>query len=104
MVLFDPSNTALKQIIRSINATTLYWNIDPIPSKWIFVNGSLPNGTEINGYLYNGTAASVPNTTIIQRKEIQNVGTLPLNSFVYLMISVAVIAVLLSLPNCNYIL
>lgn len=104
MVLLDPSDTALAAIVHSINATTPVWELGPLSSSWIYVNGSILNGSYVNGYNYNGSTSSIGNTTIVQRKEINDVGTLPLRDFVYLIISVAMVLALLALPNGRYIL
>jgi hypothetical protein len=103
MVLFDPEDTALAAVVRSINATTPAWRLGPLSSTWVFVTDSIPAYSYVNGYYYVDSHSAIGDTVIVQRKEIKGVGTLPLTSFVYLIISAFVILVLIALPNCRYI-
>jgi len=103
MVFADPSDVALEATITSINGTIPFWRLGPLSSKWIYVNGSIPKNTYVNGHYYDGSINSINDTIIIQRKEIRNIGTLPLSTFVYLIVSIVVIMALLAMPSCRYI-
>lgn len=104
MVYLHPSDRPLIATVNSINATTSSWGLAPLSSEWLFLTGDLPNGTQVGNYFYyNGSVDSVGNWTVVQRKPVGHVGTLPLTSFVYLMISVVVVLALILLPNCKYI-
>src|ERR1700761_118019 len=103
MVLLESPDTALTTIINSINATTPTWRLIPFPAQWIFINGTLPNNTIVNGHQFNGSASSLNNIVVVRWREVSSIGTLPLTSFVYLIISVAVVLALLILPNFQYI-
>ncbi|ETI21664.1 hypothetical protein G647_08011 [Cladophialophora carrionii CBS 160.54] len=103
MVLFDPADTALAAVVRSINATTPAWRLGPLNASWVVVTDSIPPGSDVNGHNYSDSHSDIGGTIVVQRKVTNSVGSLPLNSFVYLMISAFVIIVLIALPNCKYI-
>ncbi|EXJ56122.1 hypothetical protein A1O7_09053 [Cladophialophora yegresii CBS 114405] len=103
MVLFDPADTALAAVVRSINATSPAWRLGPLNASWVFVTDSIPPNSYVNGYNFSDTSSDLSGTIIVQRKEINSVGTLALHSFVYLMVSAFVVIVLIALPNCKYI-
>lgn len=105
MVYLHPSDGILKATVSSINATTSTWGLGPLSSKWLFLTGDLPKDTQVGNYFYyDGSVDSVGDWIVVQRKPVGHVGTLPLTSFVYLMISVMVVLALILLPNCKYII
>ena len=95
----------LATIITSVNATTPYWRLGPLPGEWLFYNGSsqqYSNNGSSYWYYYQANNSAEP-LVWIKINNITHIGSLQLNSFVYLIISFVVFVLLLLLPNCRYI-
>jgi hypothetical protein len=76
--------------VQIINSSTIEWGLEPLPSSNItFINGTLTNGTVINNRVYNGI--HINGTTIIEREEPTMIGSVPLISFIYIIMSILVI-------------
>jgi len=80
-------------IINAINTTTGDFRFESLPSNLTFINGTLNNGTFVNGRIYNGSA--INGTTVIERLSLTAVGSVPLASFIYIIMSVVIILMLL---------
>jgi len=77
--------------VNVINSSTTEWGLESLPSSNVtFINGTLTNGTVINGKPYNGVG--INGTTIIERIEPTMIGSVPLISFIYMIISILIIA------------
>jgi hypothetical protein len=76
--------------VKAINSSTSEWGLEPLPSSNItFINGTLTNGTIINNKVYNGV--HINGTTIVERKEPTMIGSVPLISFIYMIMSILII-------------
>ncbi|KAF4631943.1 hypothetical protein G7Y89_g6187 [Cudoniella acicularis] len=84
------SNNDTLLAVTLVNSTTEEWGLDPLPAANItFINGTLTNGTLINGKVFNGTI--INGTTIVERTQPTTIGTVPLVSFIYMIMSILII-------------
>jgi hypothetical protein len=88
----DPALSA----ILAVNLTTSDWGFEPLPSNVTAINGTVPqNGTFINGDFQNKTI--INGTYLIERTTPQNIGSVSLVSFIYMVMSLVII--LLAAPD-----
>jgi len=81
-------------LLAVVNATTESWGVEPLPANVAYINGTLTNGTILGGCVYNGTTwngTCFNNTVIVQRVQSDNVGSVSLISFIYMIMSLLII-------------
>lgn len=96
MVLYYADNDALKDMVNWVNESTSLWRLAPLSSSWIFVDAEVPEEEWREGL--------ADNATVFKWQSMSKVGGLPLNTFVYLMITIAVIIFLIWSGNVEKII
>jgi hypothetical protein len=96
----NTNNSTLLSPIGAVNSTTGQWRVDPLPSNLTVFNSSVPDNITINGQLYNGSA--INGTTIIVRFPSTNLGSISMASFIYMVMSLAIIG-LMAFPFVQWV-
>lgn len=96
MAFYYSDTGALREMVNSVNESTPIWRVAPLSSSWVFVDASVPNDTWLNGLTND--------MVVFKWHNISKIGALPLNTFIYLMITVGVIIFLVMTENVERII
>ncbi|KEF55794.1 uncharacterized protein A1O9_08545 [Exophiala aquamarina CBS 119918] len=96
MTLYYTDNNALSDMVHWVNESTSLWRVAPLSYSWTFVDSGVPEEEWREGL--------ADNATVFRWQSMSKVGGLPLNTFVYLMITIAVIIFLIWSGNVEKII
>jgi len=96
MAVYYANSTALEDMVNWVNESTSLWRLAPLSSTWIFVDSGVPDEE------WQHSVAD--DAVVFKWKSAAKVGGLPLNTFIYLMITIGVIIFLIWSENVQNII
>jgi hypothetical protein len=96
MPSYYSDTNALREMVNSVNKSTSLWRVAPLSSSLVFVDASVSDDTWLDGL--------ADDSVVFKWHSISKLGALPLNTFIYLMITIGVIIFLVVTGNVENII